>query len=170
MNNAVEEDLSPNHSTRLILCLWACALCCIAQKEEMYLWSRAIRHPSSAARVFHWPTWTSLQLLRPRREVPGQECNFYHFIIGHTGLSKSCSCSQPNPSTSESSTHSCFVLVLSFHPQISCTCSPGIRLIQGDISFAILITTRCWGKQNISVNEWLRDVNRHTQDSIKAPK
>ena len=128
----------------------------------MYLWCRTIHHPSWAACVFHWPA-------APHRDVPGQECNFYHFIIGHTGLSKSCSCSQPNPSTSESSTHSCFVLALSFHPQISRTCSPGIRLIQGDISFAILITARCWGKQNISVNEWLWDVNRHIFNSIKAP-
>lgn len=105
---------------------------------------------------------------RPHRKVPGQEWNFYHFIIGHTGLSKSCSCSQPNPSTSESSTHSCFVLVLSFHPPNLSHMFPGIRLIQGDISFAILITAHCWRKQNISVNEWLWDVNRHILNSIKV--
>lgn len=79
----------------------------------------------------------------PHGEVQGQESNFHHFIIGHTGLGKSRSCSQPTPSTSESSTHSCFVLVLSFHPQISRTCSPGIGLIQGDISVAILIAAHC---------------------------
>lgn len=39
---------------------------------------------------------------------------------------------------------------------------PGIRLIQGDISFAILITARCRWKQNISANERLRDVSGGT--------
>lgn len=95
----------------------------------------------------------------------GQECNFDHFIIGHTGLSESCSCSRPNPSTCESSTHSCFVLAPSLHPppptppKSLAHVPPGIRLIQGDISFAIVITDHCRGKQNISANEQLRDVN-----------
>lgn len=44
--------------------------------------------------------------------------------------------------------------------QISRTCRPHrIRLIQVDIGFAILITARCRGKQNISANERLRDVS-----------
>lgn len=56
-----------------------------------------------------------------------------------------------------------------FHAQLLCISAllsppkslahvpPGIRLIQGDISFAILITARCGWKQNISANEQLRD-------------
>lgn len=45
---------------------------------------------------------------------------------------------------------------------------PGIRLIQGDISFASLITAHCWRKQNISVNERLWDVNRHILNPTEA--
>lgn len=61
--------------------------------------------------VFHWAVRTSHQLL-----ISGQDYNDNNFIIGHTGLSTSLNCSQPDPSTSEPSTRSCSVLLLSFSP------------------------------------------------------
>lgn len=88
--------------------------------------------------------------------VSGRDCSGQSFIIGHTGLCASFNCSQPDPSTSESSTCSCSVLVLSFSP-------PNLSHTvwnQTPVTFSILITDHCWGKCKVSVNErhWL--VNR----------
>lgn len=128
MNNEVEEHLSPNHSVLLILCERLkgnlCSMLCSMKDTHRKCIHDSHSSPISSSLCLSLAYVDKSAAPSLLRQVPGQECNFYHFIIGHTGLSRGCSCSQPNASTSESSTHSCFVLVLSFHPQISHTCSP----------------------------------------------
>lgn len=137
------------HTANLSTAIWLVYTQSEAYSEETYS-SQFLRHHHHQA-VFHWPVRTSHRLL-----ISGQDCNANSFIIGHTGLSTSLNCPQPDPSTSEPSTRSCSVLLLSFSP-------PNLSHMvwnQTYIALAILITDRCWGKWKVSVNDSRRFLNR----------
>lgn len=167
MSDAVEGDPSPNHSKRLILC----PLMTGGETRAR----RCLDWSTSRGNVFITESYTSPFTSSPGSSlahvdelaVPGPECTFCHCVIGRSGWSLLLLLSAQS------------LNIWIFHTQLLCITAllsppnlshmfPGIRLIQGDISFAILITAHRWGKQSISVNEWLWDFSRHILNPIKA--